>query len=86
MEHDVREIARCDVLQCIQHLSFHYGTVKNVKGGHSAQKTVRKEVGRLGEESSILFLSGYLLKINFTLNLYFASENAEIYEPASDEI
>ena len=46
---------------------------------------VRKEVGRLGEESSILFLSGYLLKINFTLDLFFISKNAEIYEPASDE-
>jgi hypothetical protein len=36
-------------------------------------------VGGLGEESSILYLSRYLLKINFTLDLYFASQNAEIY-------
>ena len=34
----------------------------------------------MGEESSILYLSGYLLKIDFTLDLYFASQNAEIYE------
>ena len=64
MEHDVGEIARPDVLQPTHrnHL-FHAG--KNVKGGHSAKESVRKEVGRLGEESSILYLSGYLLKINF---------------------
>ena len=38
-------------------------------------------MGRLGKESSILYLSRYLLKINFTLDLYFACQNAEVYEP-----
>ena len=34
-------------------------------------------MGRLGKKSSILYLSGYLLKVNFMLDLYFASQNAE---------
>ena len=40
-------------------------------------------MGRLGEESSILHLSRYLLEIIFTLDLYLAShwENAEVYGP-----
>ena len=38
-------------------------------------------MGRLGEESPILYLSRYLLKMNFRLDLYFVSQNAQIYEP-----
>ena len=38
-------------------------------------------MGRLDEESPIFYLSGYLLKINFTFDLYFATQNAEIYGP-----
>ena len=75
MEHDVGEIARRDILQPTQHLTLPFHIGKNVKGGHSAKESVWKEVGRLGEESSILHLSRYLLK--FTLDLYFA----DIYGP-----
>ena len=34
-------------------------------------------MGRLGKESSILHFSRYLLRINFTINLYFPSQNAK---------
>ena len=70
MEHDVGEIACCDILQRTQYLRLYNVTDKNVKGGRSAKKSVRQEVGRLGEESSILYLSRYLLKINFTTDLH----------------
>ena len=40
-------------------------------------------MGQLGEESSILYLSGYLLKINFTLDFYLAGQNTVNYEPLS---
>ena len=33
-------------------------------------------MGRLGEKSSVLCLSGYLLKVNFMFDLY-SSKNAE---------
>ena len=86
MEHVVGEIARRDVLRRTQHLSRYFLIDKNVKGGHSAKEPVRKGVGRLGEESSVLRLSWYLLKINFTvtLDLYFASQNAETYGPLNE--
>ena len=35
-------------------------------------------MGRLGEESSTLHLSWYLLKVNFTLYLHFSSQNAKL--------
>ena len=80
MEHDVGENSRLDVLQST-HRNHLYYTGKNAKGGHSAQGSVWKAVGRLGDESSILYLSGYLLNINFLLGLYFAaSQNVEICE------
>ena len=60
MEHDVGEIARRDILQPTQHLTLPFHIGKNVKGGHSAKESVWKEVGRLGEESSILHLCRYL--------------------------
>ena len=64
MEHNVGEIARRDKLQH-SHINLLYRTGKNVKG---AWESVRKEVGRLGEESSIFNLSQYLLKMNFRLD------------------
>ena len=68
MEHDVGEIACRDIFQHMHHLDLLYVTVKNVEGGCSAKESVWKKVGRLGKESSILYLSRYLLKINLRVS------------------
>ena len=68
VEYNVGEITGCDIFQHIQHLTLLFFTGKNIKGRYSVEESVRKEVERLGEESSMLHLSR---KINFTLDLYF---------------
>ena len=60
MEHDVGEDVRRDILQH-NHLDDLSCTGKNVERGHSAQESVWNEVGRVGEESSILHFPWYIL-------------------------